>query len=156
MKIPWKRFKLKPISFFERKIHLIMILCLGLALLIIPIPFARLQDDEAIYYTITKELIDSFKIPAHRGSTIIPFFLWTPALLLKDDLLSMRIITALIAILTAILIYLIALKLFDSISALTSSLFYLFFFHVLRFGTRAMLGSLWCILCDVIFMLFSL
>jgi len=134
-----KRFKLKPFSLPEKKAYLILILCLGIALLIVPIPFVRLQDDEAIYYVITKELVDNLKIPAHRGSTIVPFLLWAPALLIKDDILSMRLITALAALLTAIFIYFIALKLFDPLSALTSSLLYLFLFHVLRFGTRAML-----------------
>jgi len=134
-----KRFKLKPFGLPEKKAHLILILCLGIALLIAPIPFLRLKEDEAIYYVITKELVDNLKIPAHRGSTIVPFLLWAPALLIKDDILSMRLITALVTLLTAILIYFIALKLFDPPSALTSSLLYLFLFHVLRFGTRAML-----------------
>lgn len=107
--------------------------------MVIPIPFARLQDDEAIYYVKTRELTDGFKVPVHRGSTVVPFLLWAPALLLKDGILSMRAVTALTALSTAILVYFIALKLFDPQSALTSSLLYLFFFQVLRFGTRAML-----------------
>ncbi|MBS7658907.1 MAG: glycosyltransferase family 39 protein [Candidatus Bathyarchaeia archaeon] len=107
--------------------------------MIVPIPFARLQDDEAIYYVKAKELVDNLKIPVHRGSTVVPFLLWAPAIMLNDSILSMRVVTALLVILTAILVYFIALKLFDPSSALTSSLLYLFFFQVLRFGTRAML-----------------
>jgi hypothetical protein len=134
-----KRCKSRTFSLPERNIHLVLILCLGIALLVAPIPFVRLQDDEAIYYVITRELMDNLKIPAHRGSTLVPFILWAPALLVKGDILSMRSVTALVALLTAVLVYSVGLKLFDPPSALTSSLLYLFFFHVLRFGTRAML-----------------
>ena len=140
---------MKLCKLFKKEIYLFIILALSVVLLVIPMPFARLQDDEVIYYIITEDFINELNIPAHRGSTLVPFLLWAPALLLRDSLLSMRAVTVLVTILTALLIYFITKKLFDPFTALTSSLLFLFSFHVLRIGMRVALdpfGSFFAIL----------
>ncbi len=128
----------------KKEIYLLTILILSSLFLLTPIPSARLQDDEVIYYIITKDFIDDFKFPAHKVTTIVPFLLWAPAIILKDSILSMRVVTALITILTAILIYFIAKRLFSahSLIAFTSSLLYIFSFHILRFGIRVALDPI--------------
>jgi len=37
--------------------HVALILVLGFMLLVIPVPFARLHDDEAIYFVVTGDLL---------------------------------------------------------------------------------------------------
>jgi hypothetical protein len=105
-------------------------------LLFPPIQYARLDDDEAIYYLITKDLVEDFRVPALRGSTLVPFLLWAPAFLLGDSLLWLRLVTALVTLGTALVLYLAGSRMFSPRAGFSAAMLFLFSFHVLRFGIR--------------------
>jgi len=79
----------------------------------------------------------TFKIVAHRGSTLVPFLLWAPAFLLGDSLLWLRLVTALVTLATAVVLYLAGSRMFSPRAGFSAAMLFLFSFHVLRFGIRA-------------------
>ena len=127
--IAWLR---SPAGYF-----LVLTVILASLLLFPPIQYARLDDDEAIYYVITKDLVEGFRIPAHRGSTLVPFLMWAPAFLLGDTLLSLRLVTALVTLGTAVVLYLAGSRMFSPKAGFSAAVLFLFSFHVLRYGIRA-------------------
>ena len=106
-------------------------------LLFPPIQHARLDDDEAMYYLTTKDLVEGFRIPAFRGSTLVPFLMWAPALLLGDNLLWLRLVTALVTLGTAVVLYLAGSRMFSPKAGFSAAMLFLFSFLVLRYGIRA-------------------
>jgi len=126
--IAWLR---SPAGYF-----LVLTVILGSLLLFLPIQYARLDDDEAIYYVITKDLVEDFRIPAHRGSTLVPFLLWAPAFLLGDNLLWLRFVTALLTLGTAVVLYLAGSSMFTPRAGFSAAILFLFSFQVLRYGIR--------------------
>jgi hypothetical protein len=116
--------------------YLVLTVILASLLLFPPIQYARLQDDEVVYYVITKDLVEGFRIPAHRGSTLVPFLLWAPAFLLGDSLLWLRLVTALVTLATAVVLYLAGSRMFTPKAGFSAAVLFLFSFHVLRFGIR--------------------
>jgi hypothetical protein len=115
---------------------LVLTVVVASLLLFPPIQYARLDDDEAIYYVITKDLVDNLRIPAHLGSTLVPFLLWAPAFLLGNNLLWLRLVTALVTLGTAVMLYLAGSSMFTSKAGFSAAMLFLFSFQALRFGIR--------------------
>jgi len=118
-----------------------IIVALGILLLLIPIFFERIHDDEAFYWNQTKMLISSglIKLPEYRMPLAI--LIVSPFLLLNDSIFTPRLISVLFSIASAIIISEIVKLYSDEKAAFISSLLFIFSFQTIRFGTRFYLDA---------------
>jgi Gpi18-like mannosyltransferase len=113
------------------------IIIFGVLLLFLPIFFERIYDDEAIYWSKSKSIIERglsevFKISRMSLAILIA----SPFLLISDSIFIPRFISALFAIASAIIIFEIVKIYSDERAAFISSILFIFSFQTLRFGTR--------------------
>lgn len=119
-----------------------IILLFGVTLLLLPIPYERLHDDEIIYWEIAKNTAQgtlfktsTFDMP-FIGHFPLPFIINALFLFFNEHIFVSRIVSSLFSLGTAVLIFYIARMLYGENPALAGSLLFLFSFHTLRFGTR--------------------
>jgi hypothetical protein len=114
---------------------IIILICI--ILLAIPIFFERIYDDEAIYWSRSKSVIN-------RGLSEIPsmtrmplaMLVVAPFLGLNDSIFVARFISVLFAIATAVIIFEIVKTYSNEQAAFISALLFIFSFQTIRFATR--------------------
>ncbi|NIR12895.1 MAG: hypothetical protein GWN86_02635, partial [Desulfobacterales bacterium] len=121
----------------QRILSLLFILFLGFVLMMVPIPFLRLHDDEAIYWSISQSL--GHGEPRTVRLSSLPFFLVAGVLQISNHLFTARIISSLFTLGSAVLIFLIGEAWWGGRAGSAGALIYLFSFHALRFGSRYLL-----------------
>lgn len=111
------------------------LLLTGLALLIIPLWFLRLFDDEILYWNMARRF-GELLLPRSSLAFLIasPLIKFSPDLYLQ--IMLPRLLTAIITIACSLLIYRISKEFYGERSALISTILFLFSFNTLRFGAR--------------------
>jgi len=106
-------------------------------LLIIPILFERIYDDEAIYWSRSKSVIEKglLEIPKMTRMPFAMLFV-APFLGLNDSIFVARFISALFAIASAVIIFEIVKTYSNEQAAFISALLFIFSFQTIRFATR--------------------
>lgn len=116
---------------------IIAILLLGTLLILLPIPFERLHDDEVLKWYKSGLVLEGKTPLSFYGHMPLVLLLYAPVLSLTENILAARLLTGLMTIGSALLIFLIAKEVFqDEKPALAGSLLFLLSFHTLRFGGR--------------------
>jgi 4-amino-4-deoxy-L-arabinose transferase-like glycosyltransferase len=113
----------------------LLILLLGVLLLIAPIPFERLHDDEALKFDLMRNFVYGGTLPWYDHLPL-PFFVVAPFFRAYGHPFTGRLVTAAFSIGSALLIFWIARKVFDDRAGYAGSLLFLFSFHTLKFGSR--------------------
>lgn len=113
------------------------IVILGLLLLFLPLFFERIYDDEALYWSQTKSitqigLSEIFKI----NRMPLAFLINSPFLSINDSIFVPRLISTLLAIGSALIIFEIVKTYSDERAAFISAMLFIFSFQTIRFGTR--------------------
>jgi len=113
------------------------IIIFGIFLLFLPIFFERIYDDEAIYWSKSKSIIETglsevFKI----GRMPLAILIASPFLIINDGIFVPRFIAVLFAIANAIIIFEIVKIHSDEQAAFISAMLFIFSFQTIRFGTR--------------------
>ncbi len=119
--------------------HLVIVFVVGFVLIMVPIPFERIHDDEVLYWWKSKTLAEGGEVSLRISA--LPFLLVAAFLRVNEHLFTARIVTGLFTLVSAALIYLITEKSYGRKAGLAGSLIYLFSFHTLRFGSRFMLEA---------------
>ncbi len=113
-----------------------IILLISFVLLIAPMWFLRLFEDEILYWNLAKSAWEGVFHP--RSS--LAFLIASPLIHLSADtyvqIMLPRLLTAVITTLSALLIYKISEKFYGEKAALLSSILFLLSFNTLRFGAR--------------------
>ena len=106
-------------------------------LLIIPIFFERIYDDEAIYWSKSRSIIEKGLLEIPK-MTRMPFAMLVvaPFLGLNDSILVARFVSALFAIASAVIIFEIVKTYSNEQAAFISALLFIFSFQTIRFATR--------------------
>ena len=135
-------------------INILKIVILGLVLLLLPLWFLRLFDDEILYLIVANHFWEGKYSP--RSS--LAFLIASPLVALSPDfylkVMLPRILTALITLLNSVLIYLISRKIYSDRVAILSAVIFLLSFDTLRFGARYNLepyGLFFALLCIYFF-----
>jgi hypothetical protein len=129
-------------SFFNRSVLTIGVLWGIIATS--SVAFERIHDDEVIYFLQASQ-ISHGNIIAHANLIFIPQLLASGLALLFNNIIGVRIVSSLIVLLTAILMYLTG----KNRQSFTASMLYLFSFYTIRFGFRYYLdpfGSFFAVL----------
>jgi len=116
------------------------ILIFGVLLLLVPLFFERIYDDEAIFWNISRSINDKgLSEISHLGRMPLAILIVSPLLRLNDSILVPRIISALTAIASAILIFEIVKNYSNNQAAFISAILFIFSFQTIRFATRSYL-----------------
>jgi len=120
----------------------ISIFLTGCVLIALPVFLERLHSDEVLYWDIAhnlytgRGLFSSVENRFFTGHMPLPFVIAGPFSLLSDSIYGVRMIGALFTIGCAVLIFVIAERLYSRQTAFISSLLFLTSFQALRFGGR--------------------
>jgi len=128
------------------------IIIIGVILLITPLFFERIYDDEAIYWSKSKSVTERGLLEIPK-MTRMPFAMLVvaPFLGLNDSIFVARFVSALFAIASAVIIFEIVKTYSNEQAAFISALLFIFSFQTIRFATRFYLD-----ICGVFFFLLSL
>ena len=114
---------------FMQKI--LILLCI--VLILAPIPFLKIHDDEVIYWSIAKSY--SELKPKFFGRMLLPMLIVAPFLRINENFLVPRFIAGIFTLLSAYLICrIISLRYGEG--CIEGALIFLFSFYALRFGNR--------------------
>ena len=123
----------------------------AILILLLPLFFERIHDDEAIYWSKAKSIF-TIGIAEIFRMRRVPFamLLVSPFLALSDSIFVPRIISFLFALASTMLIFEIVKSYSDEQSAFVSAILFIFSFQTIRFATRFYLD-----IYGVFFFLFS-
>jgi len=114
-----------------------VIVILGVLLLLLPIFFERIYDDEAIYWKLSNSISEEgISRVASLNRMPLAFLIVSPLLLINDSIFVPRVISAILAIASALLIFEIVKLHSKEEAAFISSMLFIFSFQTIRFGTR--------------------
>jgi len=109
---------------------------IGFALLIIPLWFLRLFDDEILYWDMAR----LFGNGVFLSRSSLAFLIASPLIKFSSDLylqiMLPRLLTAVITIVCSLLVYKISKEFYGEQAALISTVLFLLSFNTLRFGAR--------------------
>jgi len=109
----------------------------GIVILFLPIFFERIYDDEAIYWSLSNSIIaNGLSEVAYIGRMPFAMLLASLFMNLNDSIFVPRILSALFAIGSSIIIFEISKIYSNEKAAFISSILFIFSFQAIRFGTR--------------------
>lgn len=113
------------------------IIIIGVILLITPLFFGRIYDDEAIYWSKSRSIITGgLSQVSQIGRMPLAILIVSPSLIVSESIFLPRFISALFAIASALIIFEIVEIYSDKQSAFISSTLFIFSFQTIRFATR--------------------
>jgi 4-amino-4-deoxy-L-arabinose transferase-like glycosyltransferase len=114
-----------------------IIIIFGVLLLLLPLFFERIYDDEAIYWKISKSINEKGLSEVSKVTNMpLAILIVSPLLSISDSILVPRVISVLLALASAILIFEIVKLYSDEKAAFISAMLFIFSFQTIRFATR--------------------